>query len=148
VTRRALLRMLGLGTKSSLQSKGSEKKSHWGARWKGKRRLFHEIEGAGSGAVAGAVVGMAAGPPGAVAGAILGAVAGGITGAALDGEASRASADTRELDGEIGVGGGDLGAPNLEHPPALVGAYSGASAGVDSSSGEDPAEGPIQIPGK
>jgi hypothetical protein len=50
------------------------------------------------------------------------------------------------LDDEIGVSGGELGAPNLEHPPAKVGAYSGTSAGVSSEGGEQPAEGPMQTP--
>ncbi len=41
--------------------------------------------------------------------------------------------------------GGELGAPNLKHPPARVGAYSAASAGVATGGDDDeaPAEGPI-----
>jgi hypothetical protein len=81
-----------------------------------------------------------------VAGAIIGGVAGALTGAVLDGEASRKEARTRELDEEIGVTGGDLGAPNLKHPPARVGAYAGASAGASSPLGQEPAEGPMQEP--
>jgi hypothetical protein len=49
----------------------------------------------------------------------------------------------RELDAEIGVSGGDLGAPNLKHPPATTGVYSAASSGAGAS-GESPAEGPMQ----
>ncbi len=143
--RQSLLRRLGLGAPSTVES---EKKSNSGKPWTGKRRLIHETEGAASGALAGAVVGMAAGPPGIVAGAIIGAVTGGVAGAALDIESSRESAHTRELDAEIGVGGRDLGAPNLTHPPARVGAYSAGAAGVDASSGEEPAEGPMQVPEK
>jgi len=110
------------------------------------RRIVHEAEGSASGALAGAVLGAAAGPPGVAAGAIIGGIAGAITGAGLDTESSRDAARTRELDAEIGVSGGDLGAPGLKHPPAKIGAFSAASSGVDSSSGEDPAEGPIQAP--
>lgn len=83
----------------------------------GLRRLAHEVEGGASGAIAGAVIGAAAGPPGAVAGAILGGVAGVMAGAVLDSESSRRSARASELDAEIGVVGGEIGAPNLLHPP-------------------------------
>jgi len=109
-------------------------------------RRVHEAEGTASGALVGAVVGAMAGPPGVVAGAIVGGVAGALTGAALDDESSRRAARDRELDDAIGVSGGDLGAPNLAHPPATVGAYSSASAGVATTSGEAPAEGPMQPP--
>ncbi len=111
-----------------------------------KHRMAHEAEGAASGAVAGGVVGAAAGPPGMVAGAIIGGVAGAIAGAVLDRESSRQASHTRELDAQIGVSEGDLGAPNLEHPTAERGAYSNASTGVESSSAEQPAEGPMQTP--
>ena len=109
-------------------------------------RLAHEIEGGASGAFAGAVVGAAAGPPGILAGTIIGGLAGAIAGAGLDTAASQQSTRTSVLDAEIGISGGDLGAPNLAHPPARVGAYSAASAGAGSSSGEEPAEGPMQVP--
>lgn len=109
-------------------------------------RRPHEAEGTASVALVGAVVGAMAGPPGIVAGAILGGVAGALTGAALEYESLRRAARDRALDAVIGVSGGDLGAPNLAHPPAMVGAYSSASAGVASTSGREPAEGPIQPP--
>ncbi|MGD0674104.1 MAG: glycine zipper domain-containing protein [Polyangiaceae bacterium] len=109
------------------------------------QRIAHEAEGAASGALAGAVIGSGAGPPGMVAGAIIGAVAGGIAGAVMDGESARRANRTRELDEEIGVNDGDLGAPVLEHPRAETGAYSRAAVGMPSSSGgEEPAEGPTQ----
>ena len=111
-----------------------------------KRRLIHEAEGTASGALAGAVVGAAAGPPGLVAGAVLGAVAGHLTGEALDNESAWSAARTRELDAEIGVSEGELGAPNLLHPPATIGAYSQASSGVAAPSEASPAEGPMQAP--
>jgi hypothetical protein len=109
-------------------------------------RHMHEVEGGASGAVVGAVFGSAAGPPGMVAGAIIGGIAGTLTGAGLDTEGSRRDARTRDLDAAIGVSEGDLGAPNLKHPPAKIGAYSGASAGAGSASGVEPAEGPMQVP--
>jgi phage tail tape-measure protein len=111
------------------------------------RRIAHEAEGGASGALAGAVLGAGAGPVGIVAGTVIGGVAGALAGAAMDTESSRQAARLRELDGEIGVSEGELGAPNLEHPTATVGAYSAQSAGVGlSSSDEQPAEGPIQPP--
>lgn len=114
---------------------------------KGRRRVVHEAEGSASGALAGALVGAAAGPPGAVAGAIVGGVAGALAGAAMDTDAAIQAERTRELDETIGVMDGEMGAPNLEHPPAKIGRYSLASTGVDPSAGDEaPAEGPIQPP--
>jgi hypothetical protein len=81
-----------------------------------------------------------------VAGAVLGAVAGGVAAIAMDNDADRKAAHTQELDEEIGVMGGDLGAPNLQHPPAKVGAYSVAASGAGTSGGDTPAEGPMQTP--
>lgn len=122
------------------KSKGSSSKAGK------KQRLVHEAEGGASGALAGAVLGAGAGPPGIVAGALIGGLAGAVTGVALDRESARQSARTRLLDAQIGVSEGDLGAPNLEHLPARTGAYSAASLGIDSSSHETPAEGPMQAP--
>jgi hypothetical protein len=110
------------------------------------KHIVHDAEGAASGAVAGAVFGSIAGPPGMVAGALIGAVAGAIAASALDTDAERGAERTRELDEEIGVSGGDLGAPNLKHPPATIGAYSTAVAGGGDTSDEEPAEGPMQTP--
>jgi hypothetical protein len=107
--------------------------------------LMREIEGGAAGLVAGAIVGAAAGPPGVVAGAMLGAAAGTTAGFALDIAVRTEEQRTRELDAEIGVTAGSLGAPNLAHPPAKIGAYSGASAGVPAPHG-DVAEGPVQTP--
>jgi hypothetical protein len=81
-----------------------------------------------------------------IVGALLGGLAGSLAGAVLDSESSKQAAHTRELDAAIGVSEGELGAPNLKHPPAKTGAYSAASMGIASSSGEQPAEGPIQAP--
>ena len=49
------------------------------------------------------------------------------------------------LDAVIGVNGGDLGAPNLEHPPATRGTYSAAASGGGASAGAT-ADGPMQTP--
>jgi hypothetical protein len=112
---------------------------------KANSRLAHEVEGATAGMLTGAVVGAAAGPPGIVAGAVLGAAAGTVAGAALDADARARDARSRELDAVIGVTGGSLGAPNLVHPPAEVGAYSTASSGAGCPQA-GPAEGPVQEP--
>jgi hypothetical protein len=109
------------------------------------QRLEHEAEGGASGAMVGAIVGASAGPPGMIAGAIMGGLAGALAGAALDTESAASERRTRELDEEIGVSGGELGAPNLKHPPPTGGAYSAASSGV-SPAKDTPAEGPIQTP--
>jgi hypothetical protein len=102
------------------------------------RRIAHEAEGVASGALAGAVVGAAAGPPGIVAGTIIGAVAGALTGAAMDGASLREEDHERDLDAQIGVSGGDLGAPHLAHPPEKAGAGSvtTADAEVEPASGD------------
>ena len=117
------------------------------AHREGKKLVERELEAGTAGALAGATMGAIAGAPGVVVGAMVGAIAGAVAGRAVEkGEESRA-ADDRALDAEIGVSKGELGAPNLEHPPAKAGAYSGGSAGVDpASSDEEPAEGPIQPP--
>ncbi len=111
-------------------------------------RVVREAEGTGLGALAGAAIGAAAGPPGMVAGALIGGLVGGVTGAALDSESARERDHDRDLDKQIGVTEGELGAPNLKHPPAKRGAFSSASIGGVSSSEQQPAEGPMQTPEK
>jgi uncharacterized membrane protein len=120
-------------------------KSTWRIAWVKGQDIEREAEIAVSGAVAGVVVGAAAGPPGAIVGAVLGGVAGTIAGAALKQENLADAARMRELDAEIGVSEGELGAPNLQHPLAIIGAYSAASAGTRSVE-PTPAEGPIEAP--
>jgi hypothetical protein len=112
-----------------------------------KKRVERELEGGTAGALAGATIGAIGGAPGAIAGAIVGAIAGAVTGRAVEKADEARAAGDRELDGEIGVSGGGLGAPNLEHPPARIGAYSGGSSGASpAGTDEEPAEGPIQPP--
>jgi polyisoprenoid-binding protein YceI len=108
-----------------------------------RRRIEHEAEGGASGALAGAIFGASAGPPGAIAGAIIGGVAGALAGAVMDQEASGKEQRERELDDDIGLNGGDLGAPNLKHPPPTSGAHSHASSGVAPS--EEPPAGGVNF---
>ena len=96
-----------------------------------------------SGAVTGAATGAVAGPPGILAGAVVGAAMGMAIGKALDREDDRQRLHDEELDREIGVDGGDLGAAALDQPPSRVGAYSAPSAGAGSSS-PCASEGPMQ----
>lgn len=94
------------------------------------------------GAVAGAMVGAIAGPIGAIAGGAVGTAVGLIAGATLENEDRRASLHDEELDEQIGVIRGDMGAASPNQPPARIGAYSAGSAGVRRPS-RPPSEGPI-----
>ena len=105
----------------------------------------HEAGGGAGGALVGALVGAIAGPPGIAAGALLGGIVGALAVGALESEHGDDLALDRRLDEEIGVSGGDLGAPNLLHPPAVRGVYSAESAGA-AGSDQAPAEGPMQTP--
>jgi hypothetical protein len=111
-----------------------------------KSELEREVVGAVAGAAVGASVGAMAGPPGIAAGAAVGAIAGAMAERAVGREADKHAGEDARLDAEIGVSGGDLGAPNLAHPPARVGAYSDASVGAGQRGGRQPAEGPIPEP--
>ncbi len=98
-----------------------------------------------SGAVTGAATGAIAGPPGMVAGAVIGAAVGAVIGYALDREDARKESHDAELDRDIGVTEGDLGAAPEDQPEATVGAYSSASAGGGAGS-SSVSEGPLQNP--
>ncbi len=69
------------------------------------------------GAIAGAAMGAIAGPPGAVVGAIIGGAVGVIAGRTGSAEEHIADDKDQALDEEIGVTSGEIGAPNLKHPP-------------------------------
>ncbi len=69
------------------------------------------------GAIAGAAMGAIAGPPGAVVGAIIGGAIGAIAGRTGSAEDHITDDKDQELDEAIGVTSGDIGAPNLKHPP-------------------------------
>jgi hypothetical protein len=112
---------------------------------KRRTRRVHELEAAAGGAVAGALAGALAGPPGAIAGAVIGAAAGAVAESAVERDGAVARARDAQLDKEIGVTAGDIGAPNLKHPPAKVGAYSAAALGL-SGGGHPSANGPISSP--
>ncbi len=94
------------------------------------------------GVVSGAVIGAMAGPPGVAVGAALGAAAGAIGAAAGAIDEAKREETEAELDETIGVSGGDLGAPNLKHPPSKRGAFSAASSGAAAGGSTVPAEGP------
>lgn len=110
------------------------------------RRHVHEAEASVGGALVGAAVGAIAGPPGAIAGAIFGGLVGAMAATAAEDTATDRERTDAALDDVIGVTGGDMGAPNLEHPPASRGTYSGSSSGVNSSTESASAEGPMQAP--
>jgi len=82
-------------------------------------RLEHEAEAGASGAFVGFIVGAGAGLPGAVPGAILGAIVGTLAGVVAEANGVRQEARVRELDEQIGISAGTLGAPNLQHPPSM-----------------------------
>ena len=96
-----------------------------------------------SGAVAGAALGSIGGPPGMVAGGLVGTALGVLAGLGLDNAERRHDKRDKDLDDEIGVTKGGLGAASPDAPPATRGAYSGASAGVAPPSGTT-SEGPMQ----
>src|SRR3954464_8308960 len=94
------------------------------------RRHGFEAAGGALGALGGAGLGLlAAGPPGALVGALIGAAAGASAGWAHESATLEQAQRDRKLDAEIGVSGGELGVPGLEHPPASVGAFSAEASG-------------------
>jgi hypothetical protein len=113
------------------------------ARGKKLRAIAREVAGAVGGAIAGGVLGAIGGPAGVVVGATLGAATGAGAEKVTEGMLAKRRKRDEVLDGEIGVSGGELGAPNLAHPPARVGAYSTPSSGAGSV-GRTPAEGPME----
>jgi Glycine zipper len=108
-----------------------------------RNHVYGTTVGALGGELAGGIVGALAGPPGVVAGMLIGAAAGALAGHALDNDAEREREADDALDESIGVTSGDLGAPNLKHPPAKRGTFSAASMGVPGQADRTPVEGPI-----
>lgn len=110
-----------------------------------QRRLrYRELGGGFVGGLSGAALGaLSAGPPGAIVAAIIGAGMGASTAWAAGRGAEDAADRDSQLDVEIGVHGPDLGAANLEHPPASIGAYSRESSAGEGASDAVVAEGPI-----
>lgn len=91
--------------------------------------------GAGAGAASGAIIGSFGGPIGAVAGALIGAGIGAATGEAISQEIHDHDVRDKELDDQIGVTSGDLGAADPNQPPASRGTYSMGAAGGGSTGG-------------
>lgn len=111
------------------------------------RRARYEMSAGAVGAVAGAGFGgIFAGPAGAAAGAVVGAAMGAATGWAVEMRAKDEAVRDRRLDREIGVVDGEIGAPNLQHPPARIGAFSREVSGAGSVEATAQAEGPMQPP--
>lgn len=110
-----------------------------------KRRHQHEAEAGLGGALAGAAMGIIGGPAGAAVGAVIGGVVGAVTAGVSELNGDDLAAIDRELDADIGVIGGDIGAPNLKHPPVKAGLFSGASSGAGQMGGAEPGEGPKQL---
>jgi hypothetical protein len=68
---------------------------------------------------------------------------GALSSMAFEGVTAARDEHEEKLDRDLGIAEGDIGAPNLPHPPAKVGAISAASAGVHSPGGSTPSGGPI-----
>ncbi len=100
-----------------------------------------------AGAVAGASTGAIGGPLGLAMGAVLGTAIGASSGIAMEFMEAAHRIHDEQLDRDIGVVDGDIGAGSvLSHPPpSMGGLFSAAIAGVSSMRGSHPpAEGPMQ----
>jgi hypothetical protein len=98
------------------------------------------------GLAAGAALGSYAGPPGLVAGALLGGVVGALLSIAQNRQMHRESEEVDRFDETVGITSGDLGVPNLEHPPATIGTYSSSSLGLGWEADPIVSRGPINAP--
>jgi hypothetical protein len=111
------------------------------------RRQLHRVQGGMVGGLTGAGLGLlAGGPVGAIAGLAIGGAVGALTAWALDANAVEAAWHDQQLDADIGVTNGDLGSPNLEHPPAKIGAFSREVSGAGTAVDIREAHGPITPP--
>jgi hypothetical protein len=97
-----------------------------------------------AGAAAGAAMGVLAGPAGAVAGAVIGGMIAAVAGAALHEEHTYENAEDAQLDRDIGVFGGDIGAAAPDAPMSRRGLFHAASMGISVGSSPVPSEGPMQ----
>jgi len=86
------------------------------------------------------------GPIGAVVGAAIGAAMGAVSGWGADQASQDQDAVDAQLDEEIGVTAGNIGSPNLRHPPSQINAPSAAASGAGATDSEADAAGPIQNP--
>lgn len=96
-----------------------------------------------AGMAAGAATGAIAGPPGMIAGALIGSAVGAAASIALDAQDTEESRTNEELDREIGVIDGSLGAAPPNQPPAVRGTFSVAAMGLSNEAEVPPTEGPI-----
>lgn len=101
---------------------------------------------AAAASLTGAVIGIIAGPAGVVAGAIIGSVVGAAAGAMLADSNSKRWHHDEELDYDIGVFDGSMGAAPPDAPKARIGAFSSGSAGGagNAPSMPPPNAGPMQ----
>jgi phage tail tape-measure protein len=97
---------------------------------------------AAAGAAAGALAGTLAGPVGMAIGAVIGGFIGGAAGVAVETTETEKSAHDAQLDRDIGVSGGNLGAAAPGQTPSS-GRFHAASLGV-TDSGPESSDGPIQ----
>jgi hypothetical protein len=118
-------------------------KSH---RYTRRRRRYELAIGTLAAVGGGGLGAVIAGPWGLAIGAAIGAGAGGLAGwAAQRGDEEAAQRDS-QLDIEIGVVHGDIGAPGLEHPPPKIGAFSREVSGTGGVAPSAPASGPFLRP--
>ncbi len=99
-----------------IKSKTARPKESPSVLGKNKARARRIEMGAVSGAIAGGAAGSIAGPVGAAAGVVVGGAVGAVAGLAMADAAEVRHANAAKIDLEIGVTGGELGAPSLKHP--------------------------------
>ena len=103
-----------------------------------------KIVGMMAGACAGATTGAITGPVGLAIGIVVGGAIGASSGVVMEMVEHEHRVHDEQLDRDIGVSGGDIGSPNLSHPPARFGMYHYESLGMGSVAQHAPAEGPMQ----
>jgi hypothetical protein len=115
-------------------------------RYTRRRRRYELAMGALAAFGGGGLGAVIAGPWGLAIGAVIGAGAGGLAAWAVQRGDEQAAQRDSQLDIEIGVVEGDIGAPGLEHPPAKIGAFSREVSGTGSAESASPASGPFLRP--
>ncbi|HVY44544.1 MAG TPA: hypothetical protein VHB21_01645 [Minicystis sp.] len=123
-------------------------------RTKVRRRIHEHHESAatsvlesGAGAPAGALAGSVAGPAGAAVGAVIGTLVATAAAEVAHGDAAERREEDEQLDRDLGVTEGDLGAASPDAPPPRIGCFSAAASGAATSSRDEPVEGPIPSDG-
>jgi phage tail tape-measure protein len=124
--------------------RAAEEEEAAGVPHAGAHALAEELAAeAAAGAAVGAAAGVIAGPAGMAIGAFLGGAIGAAVGEVLHLDHEAAARRDEQLDKDIGVSGGDLGAASPNQPPSR-GVFHSASMGVSHGTGSAPSEGPIQ----